>query len=1021
MAVTVHNCAVPPSLTFPQSAPPRSSPRRAQGAVLAAMFALLVGLALTLGGTFLMRDAENRRAEARFTGLAERLLADLDVRFGQFILLARGASALSGLDSDIDRGRWLSYVERIDPDKLWRGFRGMGYAPVVHVADRDAFVARQRAAGRADFQLRPASRADQGEGFSTPLIFLGPDTPANAAAIGFDMMSEPRRAKAILQARDRGEPILAAPVIRQNDTGDGEQSMILVTPIYRRMDARTVAQRQETFVGVVAIGIGIAETIGDALAREEYRGLLLRVTDLGDGTRLYGRDPVAEAEAFSTARALAPGGRDLLAQVDALPEFLEDIDRRASIAVAWLGASLSLVLAFVVRMLRSMQASAEQRAEIMTRELRASESRFRLVAEAAGEGIWEFDLVGGHSYFSPRLVEDMLGYPAGHLNAEGDQLASLVALIHPDDRERWKAARRAYLKQGKPYEVEYRLRRADDTWVWVRSRGKAEFDAAGRVTRIAGSLADITESRAQARALELERQFLREVLDTLPEPVVVKRPAAEILIVNRAYAAWVNRDVDAIVGHTAHELFPGEAADASVALDVEIEKDGLTRRVELVVPDHRHGGEPRNFVVIKMLGHDPEGGRVIVGIHQDVTDLRRSEQRFRELADMSSDWFWEQDTEFRFTLMSSGVQIGDRAPDSVIGLRRWDLPIDWTTVQRDEHIAQLQAHRPFVNLEYRIRGDGGEWRWYSISGRPRFDAAGRFAGYRGTGVDVTERKRVESELRKHRDNLAQMVEARTAELRAAKEAAEAANVAKSEFLANMSHELRTPLHAILSFAQLGQSKAKSTSPDKLESYFDKVHAAGNRLLTMVNNLLDLSKLEAGKMVINATPRDLGELVREVAQELEPLAEQRGLVLELPSAKAGYPASVDGPRLIQVIRNLLSNAIKFSPVQGTIVVAIAASHMPRGRRSSDRDTVMPAWRIEVADRGVGIPDDELEAIFDKFVQSSKTRTGAGGTGLGLAICREIVEAHRGSIRAYNSPLGGAVLEVLLPRAQEELTG
>lgn len=1018
--VAVHNCAVPPRLTFPPFHISETRLRRRTGAGLPALFALLAGLALTLGGNLVMRDAENRRAETRFAGLAERLLADVDVRFGQFLLLARGASALSGLDSDFDRASWLSYVQRVNPDRVWHGFRGMGYAPALRPEERESFVAAQRAAGRPGFDVWPSRGEAGGDGLIVPMAFLGPETPANEAVVGFDLMSEPRRAQAIMQARDRGEPIISAPLVRKNDTGEGERSMILVAPMYRRADPGTVAQRKAEFVGVVAIGIGVAAMIDDALGREEYRGLHLRVTDLGEGTRLYGVDPAVVADSFSANRTLGTGGRDLLAQVDALPEFLEGIDRRASTAVAWLGAVLSAVLAFVVQMLRTLQARAEQRAEEMTRELRASEARFRLVAEAAGEGIWEFDLAAERAYFSPRLVEDMLGYSGKNLNADGSNLDQLVALIHPDDVERWKIARRAMIKDGKPYVVEYRLRRADDTWVWVRSRGKAEYDASGRMTRIAGSLADITESRAHARALELERQFLRDILDTLPEPVVVKRPAGTILIVNRAYAAWVDRGVDEIVGKTAHELFPADVADASVALDVEIERDGETRRVELVVPDHRRDGEARNFVVIKMLGHDPEGGKLVVGIHQDVTDLRRSEQRFRELVDMSSDWFWEQDADFRFTLMSAGVLIGGRSPGNIIGMRRWDLPIDWTMEQREEHIALLKAHRPFLNMEYRIRSEAGDWRWFSISGRPCFDAAGHFAGYRGTGVDVTERKRVEAELRNHRDNLARMIDARTAELRAAKEAAEAANVAKSEFLANMSHELRTPLHAILSFAQLGQSKAKSTPPDKLEGYFDKVHMAGNRLLTMVNNLLDLSKLEAGKMVVNVAPRDLGELVREVAQELEPLADKRDLVLDLPPAGERYLAHVDGARMVQVIRNLLSNSIKFSHPRGTISVSIAAASMQRGRRASDRDVSIPAWRLEVADRGVGIPDDELESIFDKFVQSSKTRTGAGGTGLGLAICREIVEAHRGNIRAYNSPLGGAVLEVLLPRTQEDTT-
>ena len=162
------------------------------------------------------------------------------------------------------------------------------------------------------------------------------------------------------------------------------------------------------------------------------------------------------------------------------------------------------------------------------------------------------------------------------------------------------------------------------------------------------------------------------------------------------------------------------------------------------------------------------------------------------------------------------------------------------------------------------------------------------------------------------------------------------------------------------------------------------------------------------------PSDLGVLVREVAAELEHLAANRGLQFDLPPAEMLAPMNVDSGRLIQVVRNLLSNAIKFSVPDSVITVEVNEATMPRGRRASDQSLPVPAWRIAVIDDGVGIPEDELEAVFDKFVQSSKTRTGAGGTGLGLSICKEIVEAHRGQIRAYNRPTGGTVFEILLPR-------
>jgi signal transduction histidine kinase len=281
-------------------------------------------------------------------------------------------------------------------------------------------------------------------------------------------------------------------------------------------------------------------------------------------------------------------------------------------------------------------------------------------------------------------------------------------------------------------------------------------------------------------------------------------------------------------------------------------------------------------------------------------------------------------------------------------------------------------------------------------------------------IESNERLRDgEAELLRHRNHLADIVAERTSELLAAKNAAEQAHRIKSEFLANISHELRTPLHSILSFARLGQEKSDGQSGDKTQRYFSRIVGAGERLLSMVSNLLDLSKIEAGKLLIDPQPCDLVVLVRDVAGELEALGAERKLQWHLPSAQAHAVATVDPVRFGQVLRNVLSNAIKFSAEGGDIRVLVEEATMTLGRRTDDPVIPVAAWRISVIDEGIGIPEDELETVFESFVQSSKTRTGAGGTGLGLTICREIVGAHRGSINARNRPEGGAIFEILVP--------
>jgi len=226
----------------------------------------------------------------------------------------------------------------------------------------------------------------------------------------------------------------------------------------------------------------------------------------------------------------------------------------------------------------------------------------------------------------------------------------------------------------------------------------------------------------------------------------------------------------------------------------------------------------------------------------------------------------------------------------------------------------------------------------------------------------------------------------------AKQQAEQANIAKSAFLANMSHELRTPLHGILSFANFGLKNVADGERQKLKRYFHMITESGNTLLKLVNDVLDLSKLEAGKMTLDIRPVNVDHLVEKVIDEFRSLTMEKNITLRALPHTDNTRVQIDSTRIMQVIRNLTANAVKFSPQGGMVEIST--------HRQEDLLLVM------VSDLGPGIPPSEIEAIFDKFVQSSKTSTGAGGTGLGLAICREIIAAHRGKIWAENLAQGGA---------------
>jgi signal transduction histidine kinase len=233
-----------------------------------------------------------------------------------------------------------------------------------------------------------------------------------------------------------------------------------------------------------------------------------------------------------------------------------------------------------------------------------------------------------------------------------------------------------------------------------------------------------------------------------------------------------------------------------------------------------------------------------------------------------------------------------------------------------------------------------------------------------------------------------------------KEAVEKAAKAKAEFLSNMSHELRTPMHAILSYSDMGQIVLDESKTGTAKEYLRNIKTAGTRLLGLLNDLLDLAKMQSGKMIYTRAEADFAEVIRHALMEVQPLLAKKGIEALQDGQTVPAPVQIDKARMIQVLVNLLSNAIKFSGTGKTISIGASYCETPGGAK---------ALRCRVADEGPGIPEGELQSVFDKFVQSSKTKTGAGGTGLGLAICREIVEAHGGTIWAENiEPHGAAFI-------------
>ena len=328
-----------------------------------------------------------------------------------------------------------------------------------------------------------------------------------------------------------------------------------------------------------------------------------------------------------------------------------------------------------------------------------------------------------------------------------------------------------------------------------------------------------------------------------------------------------------------------------------------------------------------------------------------------------------------------------------------------------------------------LMSTSGSVRKFAVNGAPIRDGKGAVRGALATFDDVTEVEEKNDELQrtvqlleKSRDDVEEknrelattnrLIETkvlqRTEELRASMEAAQAADRAKSAFLANISHELRTPMHGILSFAKFGERKIDQASKEKLLTYFQRIRGSGEGLMVLLNNLLDLSKAQAGRADYDMQPAQLALVVESVLDELSALSKDSQVQLAFTSPTFDTTGTFDTFRITQVVRNIVGNALKFSKPGGVVTVTVTDGTLDSHGRSVD------ALELSVADDGVGIPGEELENIFEPFTQSQRTDTGAGGTGLGLSICKEIVTDHGGRIQAINRPGGGAQVTFLIPK-------
>ena len=370
--------------------------------------------------------------------------------------------------------------------------------------------------------------------------------------------------------------------------------------------------------------------------------------------------------------------------------------------------------------------------------------------------------------------------------------------------------------------------------------------------------------------------------------------------------------------------------------------------------------------------------------------LQESEERFRDLTELSTDWFWEQDAGLRFTLLSGGlVHKGGFVIANSLGKCRWELPIegvseaDWA-----QHRACLERHEPFQDFVYHIRIQSGEYRWYSINGKPLYNPDGSFRGYRGTGNDITARKLAEEGIRHLNATLEQRVLERTASL-------EASNRELEAFSYSVSHDLRAPLRALDGFSYLLKEEYADRLDDAGQEYLSRIRDASQRMGTLIDDLIELARIS--RLEMQRVDLDLTTLALEVAETLCEQAPQRQVSWDIAP---GLRAHADLVLAKALIDNLLRNAWKFTAER-------TAARIEVGCKAKDGETI-----FFVRDDGAGFDQTYADKLFKPFQRLHDAKRFPG-TGIGLATVMRVVSRHGGRVWAEGAPDQGAAFYFTLP--------
>ena len=953
-----------------------------------AWIVLAVGLLITAAATLYMKSSVEIIANVEFTADCNEIKNNILNRLDDHARILLSGAALFNASETVSREEWRVFNKAQKVEKQLPGIQGIGFSLLIPPTELSRHIKKIRREGFPQYKLRP----DGDREIYSSIIYLEPFSGRNLRAFGYDMFSEPVRRLAMERARDTDTAALSGKVVLVQETDKEVQAgTLMYIPVYRKgMPIQTIEQRRAAIYGWVYSPYRMNDLMhgiidNRKLEKEKqlrfqvYDGAQPSIQSLLYDSQLTGDQKLPPDARFNRQIPLDFNGQRWTLRFTQTGNWFTAVDYIRVWLTLTSGIFITLLLFALIRALLSTRAKAQHMAQNLTTELRENEKKIILLLNSTAEAIYGLDINGNCTFCNNSCLhllgyhhpDELLGknmhwlihskYPDGtHFPVEECRIFQAFNKgegTHVDDEVLWRS-------DGSSFPAEY--------WSYPQHQG-------GLVVGAVVTFLDTTERKQAADALRYSREQYRSLVENINDVIFT--------LDFQGTFTYMSPAIERLSGFTASEVeglsfnsFTHPDDLSRLAESFKQTVSGIKGVSEFRVLDKT--GEVRWVVTKSRLVAESDKPPYIAGIMTDITEqkqseeaLQESEKRFNQLAMQSGTITWEVDGQGLYTYVShvSETVLGYR-PDEIVGqMHFYDLhPESEREAFKKAAFAVFDRKEPFVNMENAAQTKDGRKVWLTTNGIPLLNNDGTLRGYRGSDTNITDRKRAEEELRQ------------------AKTLAEAANNAKSEFLATMSHEIRTPMNAIVGMADI-LTESDLTAEQRL--YVETSRNAGENLLELINGILDLSKVEAGLVVLEKTEFDFDSTMNNVCDLMSMKAKRSGNSITCAPLQ-NIPATLigDPQRLMQIFINLVGNAMKFTE-QGEIILGVET--ISGSLNFDDRESV--ELRFFVRDTGIGIPPDKVELIFDMFTQAdSSTTRKYGGTGLGLHISKRFVELMGGRI-------------------------